>query len=174
MKLALLLGAAIAPLAFAGAALAAETAPVAVNAEAPAAGETLYGRVTSGSGSALPGAEIIVRETGRRAVTDTQGAFTLSGLSAGSVTLDVRYLGLPNASQSVTIASGAPTSIEVMMGATADANATQVEDIVVTGVITDGIARSLNQQRNADGTLNVLSADAIGRYPDPNVAESLQ
>ena len=89
MKLALLLGAAIAPLAIAGAAAAADTAPAAVNAEAPAAGETLYGRVTSGSGSALPGAEIIVRETGRRAVTDTQGSFSLSGLSAGSVTLEL-------------------------------------------------------------------------------------
>ena len=49
-----------------------------------------------------------------------------------------------------------------------------VADVIVTGVITDGVARSLNQQKNADGTVNVLSADAIGRYPDPNVAESLQ
>ncbi|CAN5161316.1 TonB-dependent receptor [soil metagenome] len=172
MKLALLLGVALAPLTFAGAVSAADIAAP-VSAEAPAAGETLNGRVTDFNGTGLPGAEVVVRETGRRAVTDTQGAFALSGLEAGSQTLEVRYLGLPNLTQTVTIAPGAPTSIQIALGA-ADPSAVQVEDIVVTGVITDGIARSLNQQRNATGTLNILSADAIGRYPDPNVAESLQ
>ncbi|WP_428151417.1 TonB-dependent receptor [Brevundimonas sp.] len=169
MKLALLLSVALTPLAFAGAASAAETP--AVVAEAPV-GEILYGRVYGANGEGLPGAEVVVVQTGRRAVTDAQGAFNLSGLNAGSATLEVRYLGLPTATQPVTVAAGAPTTIEITVGSGASGD--QIEDVVVTGVITDGIARSLNQQRNAAGTLNVLSADAIGRYPDPNVAESLQ
>ena len=171
MKLALLLGVAMTPLVFAGAVSAAELPTV--SAEAPAAGETLYGRVYGANGAGLPGAEVVVAQTGRRAVTDAQGAFTLSGLNPGAVTLDVNYLGLPSVSQSVTVAAGAATSVEIMIGSGA-ASGDQVDDIVVTGIITDGIARSLNQQRTAAGTLNVLSADAIGRYPDPNVAESLQ
>ena len=173
MKLTLLLGAAIAPLAFAGAVQAADAAIAPVTAEAPA-GEVVYGHVAGANGSNLPGAEVVVRETGRRAVTDTQGNFTLVGLEPGAVTLEVRYLGLPDASQPVTVLAGAPTSVDIVLAASPDASATSVEDVVVTGVITDGIARSLNQQRNADGTVNVLSSDAIGRYPDPNVAESLQ
>jgi len=173
MRLTLLLGAAIAPLAFAGAVQAADAAIAPVTAEAPA-GEVLYGHVAGANGSNLPGAEVVVRETGRRAVTDTQGNFSLAGLEPGAVTLEIRYLGLPDASQSVTILAGAPTSVDIVLAASPDASATSVEDVVVTGVITDGIARSLNQQRNADGTVNVLSSDAIGRYPDPNVAESLQ
>ncbi len=170
MKLALLLGASIVPLAFAGAVSAAETAPSV--AEAPPAGEVLSGRITGPSGAALPGAEIVVRETGRRAVTDTQGTFSLSGLQPGPATLEIRYLGLPDATRPVTVAAGTVTTLDIAL--IADADAVSIEDVVVTGVITDGIARSLNQQRNAQGTVNILSADAIGRYPDPNVAESLQ
>lgn len=171
MKLALLFGVALTPLALAGAVSAAESSVAAI--EAPAAMETLNGRVYGATGAGLPGAEILVIESGRRAVANAQGDFTLSGLPAGPATLEVRYLGLPTVTQSVMIAGGAPTVIEILMGSAAT-EGEQVEDVVVTGVITDGIARSLNQQRNAAGTLNVLSADAIGRYPDPNVAESLQ
>lgn len=171
MKLALLLGVALTPLAFAGAVSAADV-PVA-SAETPASGETLYGRVYGANGAGLPGAEVIVGPTGRRAVTDAQGAFTVSGLTPGAATVEVRYLGLPTVTQSVVVAPGVASAVEITVASGA-ASGDQVEDVVVTGVITDGIARSLNQQRTAAGTVNVLSADAIGRYPDPNVAESLQ
>lgn len=159
------------PLVFAGAVSAAESS--ALVAEAPVSGETLHGRVYGANGAGLPGAEVVVVQTGRRAVTDTQGVFSLSGLSAGAVTLEIRYLGLPTSTRSVTVAAGSATSVEILVGSGAEGG-DHIEDVVVTGVITDGIARSLNQQRNAAGTVNVLSADAIGRYPDPNVAESLQ
>src|SRR5690606_28017724 len=118
----------------------------------------------------LPGVEIIDRASGRRAVSNSQGEFNLGGVS-GQVTLEARYIGLPTATQTVAAAPGRLTSVTVMMGS---GDAVAVADVVVNGVITDGVARSLNQQKNADGTVNVLSADAIGRYPDPNVAESLQ
>jgi TonB-dependent receptor len=167
MKLRLLLSAAILPLTFAVAAHAADVAP---SAAIEPAGDGLFGRVVSADGSPLPGAEIIVRGSGRRAVSNTQGEFSLPGLT-GDVVLDVRYIGLPHASQSVVLTPGRAAQVTVTLGGD---DVTTVADVVVTGVITDGVARSLNQQKNADGTINVLSSDAIGRYPDPNVAESLQ
>ena len=171
MKLGLLLSAAILPLTFAVAAQAADrAADVAPSAAIEPAGDGLFGRVVAADGSPLPGAEIIVRGAGRRAVSNTQGEFSLPGLT-GDVVLDVRYIGLPSASQSVALTPGRPAQVTVTLGGGAVAT---VADVVVTGVITDGVARSLNQQKNADGTVNILSADAIGRYPDPNVAESLQ
>jgi len=36
------------------------------------------------------------------------------------------------------------------------------------------IPRALNQQRTADNTVTIISSDAIGRFPDPNIAEALQ
>lgn len=171
MKLGLLLGAAVAPLAFAMAAHAeARAADAASIVAAEPAGESLIGRVVDANGAPLPGAEVVVRESGRRAVANSQGEFSLPGL-VGDVVLDVRYMGLPSASQSVSVTPGVLTSVTVVVGSS---SATSVDDVIVTGVITEGVARSLNQQKNADGTINVLSADAIGRYPDPNVAESLQ
>lgn len=171
MKLGLLLGAALAPLTFAVAAQAA-VAPIEADVASVTepAGDGLFGRVVDANGAPLPGAEIVVRGAGRRAVSNVQGEFSLSGLS-GQVVLDVRYIGLPDATQSVLLTPGRPVSITVVVGG---GEATAVADVVVSGVITDGVARALNQQKNADGTVNILSADAIGRYPDPNVAESLQ
>ena len=170
MKLKLLVGAAVTPLVLGMAVLpqAAQADSLVATAAAVPAGEGVYGRVTDANGAPLPGVEVTAQ--GRRAVTNTQGEFHMTGVS-GQVVLQARYIGLPTATRSVSVQSGQMTSVVLTLGAS---EATSVADVVVNGVITEGVARSLNQQRNADGTINVLSADAIGRYPDPNVAESLQ
>ncbi|WP_312127826.1 TonB-dependent receptor [Brevundimonas sp.] len=170
MKLQLLVGVAVTPLVLGMAVLpqvAVADSTVLAAATVPA-GDGVYGRVVDASGSPLPGVEITAQ--GRRAVSNTQGEFHMTGLS-GRVELNARYIGLPSASQTVDIVAGQMTSVVLTLGGD---SATTVADVVVNGVITEGVARALNQQRNADGTVNVLSADAIGRYPDPNVAESLQ
>jgi TonB-dependent receptor len=171
MKLNLLMGAAIAPMILAPLAMPAHADVDAVaSASAAVAGDVIYGRVTNAAGAPLPGAEVLVRGTSQRAVTNPQGEFTLPTAS-GSMVLEVNYLGLPSTSQTVVTTPGEDANVAIVLGAQ---SATDVADVIVTGVITDGVARSLNQQKNAGGTVNVLSADAIGRYPDPNVAESLQ
>ncbi|KAK0332442.1 hypothetical protein LTR94_024871, partial [Friedmanniomyces endolithicus] len=147
----------------------AEQAAASAAVSSAVAGEVVHGRVTNAAGDALPGAEVTVRGTSHRAVTNTQGEFDLV-LPTGQAVLDVRYIGQPSASQTISVVPGG-AQLSIVLGSGDAANLT---DIIVTGVITDGVARSLNQQKNADGTVNVLSADAIGRYPDPNVAESLQ
>lgn len=171
MKLNLLMGAAIAPMILAPLAMPAHAdVDAAAATSAAVAGDVIYGRVTNAAGVPLPGAEVLVRGTSQRAVTNTQGEFTLPTAS-GAIVLEVNYLGLPSTSQTVVTTPGEDANVAIVLGAQ---SATDVADVIVTGVITDGVARSLNQQKNADGTVNVLSADAIGRYPDPNVAESLQ
>ena len=52
-------------------------------------------------------------------------------------------------------------------------NAVFAEEVTVSGSpILQGQARALNQQRNALDILTVVSADQIGRFPDPNAAEA--
>jgi len=41
-------------------------------------------------------------------------------------------------------------------------------------VIVSGKSTALNQQKSADNIKNIVSAEQIGRFPDPNVAEALQ
>lgn len=168
MKLHLLAGVSLASVAVVFAAGAAQAEAVAAAVSAAIAGEVVHGRVVNRAGEPLPGAEVRVRGSSQRAVTDAQGEFNLV-LPTGQAVLEVNYIGLPATSQTLAVAPGG-ADLAIMMGQTA----TDVADVVVTGVISDGVARSLNQQKNADGVVNVLSADAIGRYPDPNVAESLQ
>ena len=167
MKTAFLIGVALAPLSLGAVAHAA--VPAAAVAEV--AGETVRGRVSNADGGALAGAEIVVRGTGQRAVADAQGGFVLTGVRAGEVILDVRYLGLAAVSQPVVVRAGTTADVTVVMVA---GDWSTVSDVVVFGAITDGVARALNQQRGADAKVDILSSDSIGRYPDPNVAESLQ
>ncbi|WP_082474690.1 TonB-dependent receptor [Sphingomonas sp. Leaf343] len=47
------------------------------------------------------------------------------------------------------------------------------DDIVVTG-IRSGIERAVKLKRDADSIVDVISAEDIGRFPDVNVAESVQ
>jgi TonB-dependent receptor len=47
-------------------------------------------------------------------------------------------------------------------------------DILVIGSIESGTIAALEQQRAADNSINVVSSDDVGRFPDPNIAEALQ
>lgn len=47
-------------------------------------------------------------------------------------------------------------------------------EILVVGSIESGSVVALEQQRSADNSINVVSSDDVGRFPDPNIAEALQ
>lgn len=141
-----------------------------VNVSSSAAVQSVItGRVTDQNGAALPGARVILRETGAEAASDRQGRYIIPWSAGGQVTLEVHYLGLPSASQVVDARAGAATVADIVV-----APATSVAEVVIIGSISDGQARALNQQRTADNTTNVVSADSIGRFPDTNIAEALQ
>lgn len=82
----------------------------------------------------------------------------------------IDYLGRPPVTRTVLVAErGRAVSLTLPAASGEDT------DIVVTGAsLLDNTARALNQQRTADNTITVISADAIGRFPDPNIAEALQ
>src|SRR5262245_39310326 len=70
---------------------------------------TVEGRVMdAASGEPLPGARILVDETGAETSTGRDGMFRLAGLSAGPHTLMVSYLGRKDERVDVTVAAGAP------------------------------------------------------------------
>lgn len=128
----------------------------------------LSGTIYDESGSALPGARVIIPELGVETTTDLQGGFIVSAPESGDVTVEVRYIGRPAFIQPVTL-TGRRTAVELTIPRG------ETGEIVVTGAsIVDNTARALNQQRQAPNMTNVISSDAIGRFPDPNIAEALQ
>src|SRR5690348_8816442 len=87
----------------------------------------------------------------------------------GEGELEVSYIGYRKYSELMMVADNDVTELELKMMS----DATELENIVITGVL-QGQQRALNQQKTADNIKNVVSADQIGRFPDPNVAEALQ
>src|SRR3954464_11085301 len=55
----------------------------------------------------------------------------------------------------------------------AQSQSTEVEEEVVTG-IRDCLQQSIESKRNADAIVDVITAEAVGKFPDKNVAEALQ
>lgn len=118
--------------------------------------------------SVLPGATIIQKGTNNGTTSDVNGEFFLR-VPAGDVEIEVSYIGFRTFSEVIEVTDGKVTELEFKM----ISDATQLKDIVITGVL-QGQQRALNQQKSADNIKNVVSADQIGRFPDPNVAEALQ
>ena len=48
------------------------------------------------------------------------------------------------------------------------------EDVIVVTGIRGSLERSMDMKRNANGVVDAISAEDIGKFPDTNLAESLQ
>lgn len=138
---------------------------------APAAaqsGEAVLSGVISqsGNGAMLGGATVRIVETGQTAITDTQGFYRFGNITPGDYNVVVDYLGFPRESKPVTVTAGAVRHDVVLGQDTQDA-------IVVSGQRA-AQAKALSEQRSAENTRNVVSADQAGRFPDFNAAEALR
>ena len=144
-----------------------DTAPAGVTLSGP----ILSGRVYDANGTALPGARIVVEGTEAQTTTNLQGEFSLvTPDETSDVTLLIDYLGRPPVTRVVTAAErGRALSLTLPT-----AEAVRGEIVVTGASLLDNTARALNQQRTADNTVTIISSDAIGRFPDPNIAEALQ
>jgi len=129
----------------------------------------LNGRVLSaGNNISLPGALIKIEELGIRTRSRQDGSFNLSGLPAGTYELTVEYLGYQMASQTVTVSETEGTSVSILLAQVGG----ELDELVVQGVrLSQSLA--LNEQRTSMNVSNVVSADAIGKFPDNNIAESV-
>lgn len=128
---------------------------------------TVIGRVVDITGvRALGGAQIRIPALGRTAVSDSDGSFRFADIDAGNYTLVVSYVGTPSIEEEVTVGDGITRS-EIRLGTGVD------ETILVIGQRAN-LASSLSRQRSSDTVETVLTRDAIGQFPDQNVAETLR
>lgn len=159
MKINLLMGASVASLAvvaFAGGALA----------------DTVTGRVTDSAGiRGLQGAQVRLVELNRTTEVGADGLYRFNDVAPGTYTLRVDYSGAATNQQSITV-SGGEVVVNVGLNA-ATAAAGELEPVIVIGQ-RGTLSSSLSRQRAAEGVESVLTRDAIGQFPDQNVAESLR
>jgi TonB-dependent receptor len=116
----------------------------------------------------LPGAKVTLSGTPFTTATERDGYYRFAGVRPGTYTLVVSYLGYGERKKEVTLAEGATLTENFEL------NITFAELVEVSESAVDAQARALNQQRTAPNITNVVSADQIGRFPDPNAAEATQ
>lgn len=131
----------------------------------------IEGRVLDRSSATfLEGAVVVIEETGQQVITGRGGNFRFSQISPGEYTLTARFIGFPQARQSVTVTDGDPVQTTISLS---DPDIIQLEDFVVS-VSLLGQAKALSVQRYSDNLRNVLSADGFGEFVDRNAAEAMQ
>lgn len=148
--------------------------------QAQNATSSLVGRVQDAKGGgALENARVTVAGTNRQAFTDAFGDYRLTGLPAGSVTLQVFYTGTKPQSVSVTLAAGETVRRDFTLVPAAAAQAAQTTDgvlkldqfVVDSARDTNAASIAINEQRFANNLKTVLSTDALGDVIQNNLGE---
>ncbi len=121
------------------------------------------------TGGLLPGARVRIAGLDLGTVTGRDGAFSLPRVPAGDHTLVASYLGYDDVARPVSVRPGETLTLDLELGG----EFVTLEGFTVEG-IRGGQARALNQQAASPNLVNIISADAIGQFPDANIAEALQ
>ena len=126
------------------------------------------GHVVDASGTrALQAAKVVVTGANRSVTTDRDGGYVIAGLPAGDYEVIAYYVGAEPAKQMVTIPAEGRVTADFSVAAVGGG------EILVIGQAAN-VASALSRQKAADGVSSVLTRDAIGQFPDQNVAESLR
>src|SRR5882757_4159668 len=72
---------------------------------------SIQGRVTDSSNAVLQGASVTIMPGGMHAVTNTEGEYAIVGLTPGSYTVTVSFVGLKEFVKTVSVAAGQPTRV---------------------------------------------------------------
>ena len=131
------------------------------------AGE-VAGSVNDATGTRpLQAANVRIVELDRSAQTDRNGHFIFGDVPAGTYTLQATYVGATPVTRSITVAAKGTSDGSMALAGIGGL------DILVVGQAANQ-ASSLSREKQADGVVSVLTRDAIGQFPDQNVAESLR
>lgn len=122
--------------------------------------------VDARTGAALKGAIVEIVETGEKTSTGDLGDFRFPG-KTGSFNLRISYLGYPEYQQFVDLKDGRATSGILL----SDGSATG--EIVVTAY-QSARAQALNQERTAENSSTIISADLLGQFDGTTISDSLR
>jgi len=115
---------------------------------------------------------VIVRVEGSEQATSTNrfGEYTLNNLEVGEQTLTFYYVGYNRVSLPVTVQAGSSTRANVEMGE----RVIELDAYTVKPRQEVGQARAINQQKTAEGIVNIVSEEVFGAMVDGNVGQALQ
>lgn len=139
-------------------------------AAAPVLANTIQGSVLDKDGvRPLQGAEVRIEGLNRVAQTDAQGRYRFTGVPAGKYVVRAQYAGTDDQAQDVSVADGGSREVAFALAPSGSGDPM----LLVMGQQAT-LLSSISRQRASDTVTTVLTRDAIGQFPDQNVAESLR
>jgi TonB-dependent receptor len=132
---------------------------------------TIAGRVTDSAGTPLAASvSVIVAGQNPGAYAGPDGQFEVSGVAGGTHRMVTHYLGFLNDTAEITIIPGRTVRHNVVLRQ----NRRTLETVVVKSErLNETIAGALQQQKDADNIITVMSGDEIRALPNANAAEAL-
>jgi len=106
---------------------------------------SVSGKVLDETGLPLPGASVIVKGTTRSTSTDVTGNYQISGLSGGSITLSVSFVGYQTLDKTVTVSGKSTVDFQLVP------DAQKLNEVVVIGY---GTA----EKKNLTGSITTVSS----------------
>lgn len=131
---------------------------------------TVTGTVADAGGvRALQGAEVRIPALGRVTNADAAGRYRFADLPAGTYEVVAAFAGAGEQTRSVTVGADGTMQLDFALAP----SGTDIDTILVVGQQAQ-LLSSIQRQRASDTVTTVLTRDAIGQFPDQNVAESLR
>ena len=132
---------------------------------------TISGRVTDSAGRSLPGASVtIVGNTRYGGYVGSEGSYVIPDVPAGSYRLQAHFIGFRTDTVSVTVAAGQVVTAMIALRPVA----TTLNTVVITSPRqNETVAGALQEQKQADNIVSVMSGDEIRGLPNYNAAEAL-
>ncbi|WP_161956864.1 TonB-dependent receptor [Sphingosinithalassobacter portus] len=147
------------------------TAPVARQSVRQQGTGMLSGHVTGPDGvTVMTGALVRIAETGATTSVDEFGNFRFPDVAAGTYTLEISFLGYELRTETVTVTDGSRSQVDLALNPAID---TDGAEIVVYGS-RSARANALNQQRTADNSADIISADDLGNFTGTTFSEALR
>jgi TonB-dependent starch-binding outer membrane protein SusC len=126
---------------------------------------TISGTVTStGSGEAIPGANLLLENTSQGAATDLDGDYEINRVEPGSYTIIVRYIGYREIRQRIEV----PENEDLTLNFELSTGSLNLDEIVVTG--TGGPV----EVRKLGNTIGRIGADQLEDAPIQSFSDVLQ
>ncbi len=131
---------------------------------------SLSGKITDASGGQpLPGATIIIDESGNGTTTDADGSFRIKNIRADRVSLTISYVGYETVSLEHDFLKNPDGEIKVVL----KPSSMELQQVSVEAE-SEGQVRAFIQQKQASNIKNIVSAEQIDKFPDMNAAEAMQ
>lgn len=128
---------------------------------------SITGYVVDNKKVGLVGAVVYIDSLQRGTTTDLNGRYRLVDIPIGEYDMTVSYVGYKKIEKRIKVTEKTKEYNFVM-----DENLV-LNDVVVAGTA-GGALKTLNQQQTSSRIMNVIPANQIGSFPDPNIGDALK